>query len=78
MATVSISRAPASILLPGAACSEEWRCRADVIFAIGFGTKLEINSFEFWFVMQIAMMAGFLTSYPANWGLITRGLKERM
>ncbi|HUI14871.1 MAG TPA: DUF4396 domain-containing protein [Xanthobacteraceae bacterium] len=49
-----------------------------VIFAIGFGTKLEIHSFEFWFMMQIAMMAGFLTSYPANWWLITRGLKERM
>lgn len=49
-----------------------------VIFGIGFGTKLEINSFEFWFMMQIAMMVGFATSYPANWWLISRGLKERM
>lgn len=48
------------------------------IFAIGFGAKLEINSFEFWFMMQIAMMVGFLTSYPANWWLITHGVKEKM
>ncbi len=49
-----------------------------VFFNDGFGAKLEVNSFEFWFMMQIAMMVGFVTSYPANWWLITRGLKERM
>ena len=49
-----------------------------LIFAIGFGAKREINTFEFWFMMQIAMMVGFLTSYPANWWLLTRGLKEKM
>jgi hypothetical protein len=32
----------------------------------------------FWFMMQLAMMAGFLTSYPVNWWLIRRGIKERM
>jgi hypothetical protein len=29
-------------------------------------------------MMQIAMIAGFLTSYPVNWWLIRRGSKERM
>jgi hypothetical protein len=32
----------------------------------------------FWFMMQIAMVAGFLTSYPANWWLLKKGVKERM
>ncbi|MEO6994478.1 MAG: DUF4396 domain-containing protein [Lacunisphaera sp.] len=27
--------------------------------------------------MQIAMLAGFVTSYPANWWLLHHGLKER-
>jgi hypothetical protein len=49
-----------------------------VIFRAGFGIKLEVNSFEFWFMMQIAMMVGFLTSYPANWWLIRHGYKESM
>lgn len=42
------------------------------------GVRLEVNSAEFWFMMQIAMIAGFVTSYPANWWLISRGIKERM
>jgi hypothetical protein len=29
-------------------------------------------------IMQIAMLAGFLTSYPVNWWLIRRGAKEAM
>jgi hypothetical protein len=32
----------------------------------------------FWFMMQIGMMIGFLTSYPANLLLIRRGVKEAM
>ena len=39
---------------------------------------LEVNTPEFWFVMQIAMLAGFCTSYPVNWWLIRVGIKERM
>lgn len=42
------------------------------------GTKLEVNSFEFWFMMQIAMLCGFVTSYPANWWLLKAGIKEKM
>jgi hypothetical protein len=48
------------------------------IFRDGFGAKLEVDSVEFWFMMQIAMMAGFLTAYPVNWWLIARGFKEKM
>jgi hypothetical protein len=47
-------------------------------FAALLGSKLEVNSVEFWFMMQIAMWYGFATSYPVNWWLIEKGLKERM
>lgn len=33
---------------------------------------------EFWFAMQGAMLAGFCTSYPMNWLLVRRGVKEAM
>ncbi len=42
------------------------------------GVRLEVNTVEFWFMMQIAMLCGFLTAYPVNWWLISAGLKERM
>ncbi|MCA0969226.1 DUF4396 domain-containing protein [Halobacillus litoralis] len=32
----------------------------------------------YWFMMQIAMILGFLTSYPANWILVRKGIKEEM
>lgn len=32
----------------------------------------------YWFLMQIAMMVGFATSYPANWVLVQRGIKYAM
>ena len=32
----------------------------------------------YWFLMQIGMVIGFVTSYPANRWLIRRGFKERM
>ncbi len=40
--------------------------------------KLETNTFEFWFMMQIAMLFGFASSYPVNWWLIRIGVKEKM
>jgi Domain of unknown function (DUF4396) len=39
---------------------------------------LEVNTVEFWFTMQLAMLAGFVTSYPVNWWLIEAGVKEEM
>ncbi len=32
----------------------------------------------YWFLMQIAMLLGFVTSYPVNVWLIRRGIKEAM
>ncbi len=46
-------------------------------FAI-FGHEIEKASPVFWFMMQIAMLAGFLTAYPVNWWLLRAGIKEKM
>jgi hypothetical protein len=35
-------------------------------------------SWTYWFMMQIAMLVGFATTYPVNWWLIRRGTKEAM
>jgi hypothetical protein len=32
----------------------------------------------FWFLMQLGMIVGFCTSYPANWWLVRAGVKEIM
>jgi len=48
------------------------------LFRTLIGTRLEVTSPEFWFMMQIAMLCGFLTSYPVNWWLIRSGIKEAM
>jgi Domain of unknown function (DUF4396) len=37
-----------------------------------------IASWNHWFQMQIGMMIGFFSSYPANWLLLRKGLKEPM
>jgi hypothetical protein len=42
------------------------------------GVGAEPNTPEFWFAMQLAMIAGFVTAYPVNWWLIRAGIKERM
>lgn len=42
------------------------------------GHELDKGGPVFWFMMQLAMMAGFLTSYPVNWWLVGTGLKETM
>lgn len=39
---------------------------------------IDPNIPEFWYMLQIAMMAGFATSYPVNWWLIRTGIKEKM
>ena len=42
------------------------------------GHRAEVNTPEFWFMMQLAMIAGFITAYPVNWWLVRSGLKEKM
>ncbi len=48
------------------------------LYRHAFGQKAEVDTPEFWFAMQLAMMAGFLTAYPVNWWLIKAGIKEKM
>ena len=33
---------------------------------------------EFWFIMSMALLAGFISAYPMNWWLVSRGLKHGM
>ncbi len=47
-------------------------------FRPAYGGVAPVDSPEFWFAMQLAMLAGFATSYPVNWWLIRAGLKEAM
>ncbi|MGN6566932.1 MAG: DUF4396 domain-containing protein, partial [Flavipsychrobacter sp.] len=46
-------------------------------FAI-FKHPLDKGSSTFWFMMQIAMLCGFVTAYGINWFLLKKGIKETM
>lgn len=48
------------------------------VFERLFDGPAPVDSVEFWGAMQLAMIAGFLTSYPMNWWLIRAGIKEPM
>ena len=43
-----------------------------------FKHHLKANTAIFWFVMQGAMLLGFITAFPVNWWLIKKGIKEAM
>lgn len=43
-----------------------------------FPPGLEPNQAVHWLSMQIAMILGFATAFPANWWLLRKGLKEAM
>ena len=43
-----------------------------------FRPRLEANTPEYWFLMQIGMIIGFFTSFPATWWLLRKGWKEAM
>lgn len=43
-----------------------------------FHPKLEPMQPAYWYMMQVAMLVGFLTAYPANWWLLRKKLKEPM
>jgi len=43
-----------------------------------FHPALHPDSVVYWFMMQIGMLIGFATSYPMNWLLVRRGVKEGM
>jgi hypothetical protein len=43
-----------------------------------FHHELKASDPMFWFMMQIAMLCGFLTAYPVNWWLLKKKIKEVM
>lgn len=43
-----------------------------------FRHELPKTSPVFWFMMQLGMFAGFVTSYPVNWWLLRSKIKEAM
>ncbi len=43
-----------------------------------FGHELHKTDPVFWFMMQIAMFAGFATAFPVNGWLVKSGIKEKM
>jgi hypothetical protein len=40
--------------------------------------ELKPTNWTYWLIMQIAMVVGFLTTYPVNWWLIRTEIKEKM
>jgi hypothetical protein len=49
-----------------------------IFTVIIFNQALRPDSPVYWFMMQIGMVIGFATSYPMNWWLISKGIKEKM
>jgi hypothetical protein len=61
-----------------------------IAFEVGLFAWMALSSFVFfhhdlhpdrpayWFMMQVGMAAGFVTSFPMNWWLIKQGVKEKM
>ena len=43
-----------------------------------FHPKLEPIQHTYWFMMQVGMSLGLLTTYPANWWLVKKGIKYGM
>lgn len=45
---------------------------------VAVGGDLSPLTPAFWFVMSMALLAGFVVAYPINWWLVARGLKHGM
>ncbi|WP_203142032.1 DUF4396 domain-containing protein [Marinobacter mangrovi] len=52
-----------------------WMAIASVLW---LGLEPRPDTPQFWFMMQIGMILGFATAYPANWWLVQRGVKHAM
>lgn len=48
-----------------------------IVIYVFFG-RISPFDIEYWFMMQIAMMCGFVTAYPVNWWLVKKGIKMGM
>ena len=51
---------------------------AIMVFVLFPSSPLHPISHVYWFLMQIGMILGFATSWPANVWLIRKGIKEAM
>jgi hypothetical protein len=51
---------------------------AVVVFLLIPENVLNPSMAVFWFMMQIGMVLGFMTTYPANWLLVRSGVKSAM
>jgi hypothetical protein len=82
MRQVSAGRALKDALKADAASLTAWQVGMYGWMALAtfvlFGHELRPSSIVFWFMMQIGMLAGFVTSYPVNWLLLRKGVKEAM
>jgi hypothetical protein len=48
-----------------------------VAYQVGiWGYRLEMNTWTYWWMMQVGMILGFITSTPINWYLLKWGIKE--
>jgi hypothetical protein len=45
---------------------------------VAVGGKFSPLTPEFWFVMSMALLTGFIVAYPINWWLVAKGLKHGM
>jgi len=43
-----------------------------------FTNPLPKTTASYWFLMQLPMIIGFMTAYPANRWLVNQGVKEAM
>lgn len=49
-----------------------------VYFLLLAAHRPDASTIVFWFMMQIGMLLGFATTYPANWLLVRWGIKAGM
>ena len=48
-----------------------------IAYQVGiWGSRLQMNSWVYWWMMQVGMLLGFGTAVPVNWWLIGKGIKE--
>lgn len=49
-----------------------------LVFFVFFTPEISRMTAVYWFMMQIAMICGFMTAYPMNWYLAKKGIKHVM
>lgn len=86
MRNLSPKEAIVEALKADAASISAWQIGMYGFMAVGqfvwlkraYGETAGVDTPEFWFLMQLAMVCGFATSFPVNWLLLRMGVKEEM